>query len=89
MAHVAFDADPAEVALSVVPAWRARGLGGALFAGAVAQAARRGARRLYMQFLASNTPIARIAKRFGMVIRVRGQDGEAHLDVSAQQGTIS
>ena len=84
LAHVAFDADPAEVALSVVPAHRGRGVGGALFARAVVQAARRGAARLCMQFLAGNIPILRIAQRFGMNIRMRGGDAEAHLDVSAQ-----
>ncbi len=88
-AHVAFDSDPAEVALSVVPAWRAHGLGRALVAGAVAQAACRGAARLYMQFLAANVPILRIAERFGMAIRLCGRDAEAHLDLSlATQETI-
>lgn len=91
-AHVAFDTDPAEVALSVLPAWRACGLGSVLFATAVAQAARRGVARLYMQFLASNSPILRIAERFGMDVRLRGRDAEAHLEVFAlrrkQIGTL-
>ena len=84
MAHAAFDTDPAEVALSVLPAYRGRALGKLLFASAVAQAARRGVARLYMQFLSSNTPVLRIAERFGMDLRVRGRDVEAHLDFATQ-----
>jgi GNAT superfamily N-acetyltransferase len=83
VAHAAFDADPAEVALSVVPAWRGRGVGNALFASAASRACERGVARLYMQFLSGNAPILRIAVRFGMAIQLRGRDAEAHLDLSA------
>jgi GNAT superfamily N-acetyltransferase len=85
-AHVAFDGGPAEVALSVVPSWRARGVASALFAAALAQTAGRGVARLCMYFLTGNTPILRIAQRFGMNVRLRGRDAEAHLEVSAQHG---
>jgi GNAT superfamily N-acetyltransferase len=84
LAHVAFDADPAEVALSVIHSHRGRGIASALFASAVVQASRRGVLRLFMQFLADNTPILRIAQRYGMDIRMRGGDAEARLDVPAQ-----
>ncbi len=81
VAHAAFDADPADVALSVVSAWRGRGIGAALFASAVAHATRRGLARIAMQFLSSNAPILRIAERFGMTVRRNGRDAEAHLDL--------
>jgi GNAT superfamily N-acetyltransferase len=75
VAHVAFDGGRAEVALSVLPAHRRRGFGGALFARAAAHARSRSVSELIMHFLAENVPIMRIALKFGMRI-VRGA-GEA------------
>ena len=80
VAHLAFDSDPAEVGLSVVPGYRKRGIASALFGSAVARA-RSYVRGIYMLFPAINTPILRIAQRFGMAVRFRGGDAEAHLDV--------
>jgi len=79
VAHVAFEDEAAEVALSVLGGCRCRGLATSLFASAVRQVRMRGTTRLYMQFLAANAPIARIAQRFGMDLRERGSDAEAHL----------
>jgi GNAT superfamily N-acetyltransferase len=80
VAHLAFDSDPAEVGLSVLPGYRKRGIASALFGSAVARA-RSYVRGIYMLFPAINTPILRIARRFGMAVRYRGGDAEARLDV--------
>jgi len=81
VAHVAVVDDLAEVGLSVLPAHRARGLGGVLFERALAHARCRCIPRFIMHFLWSNTPIMRIARRFRM--RIVGHAGEvkAQLDL--------
>jgi GNAT superfamily N-acetyltransferase len=80
-AHVAFESDLAEVGLSVLPAHRGRGLGGALFERAMAHARNRSIPRLIMHFLWGNAPIVRIARRFRMSIVAAGGDAHAHLDL--------
>jgi GNAT superfamily N-acetyltransferase len=80
-AHVAFEDDVAELGLSVLPAHRGRGIGGALFERAVAHARNRCIRRLFMHFLAGNEPIMRIARRFGMDIVTRADEADAHLQL--------
>ena len=80
-AHVAFDGDFAEVGLSVLPAHRCRGLGGALFQRAVAHARNRRIPRLVMNFLWGNAPIMRIARRFRMRIIASGHDANAQLEL--------
>jgi GNAT superfamily N-acetyltransferase len=82
VAHLAFDSDPAEVGLSVLPEYRKRGIASALFGSALARA-RSYVRGIYMLFPAINTPILRIARRFGMAVRYRGGDAEARLEVRA------
>ena len=79
VAHVAFVDDLAEVGLSVLPAHRRRGVGGALFKHAVAHARRRCIPRLFMQFISGNAPIMRIARRFGMDIVAGRRDVYAYL----------
>lgn len=79
VAHVAFEGDLAEVGLSVLPAHRGRGLGGALFKRVVAHARNRYIPRLFMHFLWENAPIMRIAQRFGMAIVARASEADAHL----------
>jgi GNAT superfamily N-acetyltransferase len=80
-AHVAFDGDLAELGLSVLPAHRGCGLGGALFERAMAHARNRRIPRLIMHFLWGNAPIMRIARRFRMNIVADGCDAHAHLDL--------
>ena len=80
VAHMAFDGDSAEVGLSVLPAYRKRGIASALFGSAVARA-RCYVRGITMLFPAINAPILRIAKRFGMAVRFSSGDAEARLDV--------
>jgi GNAT superfamily N-acetyltransferase len=79
--HLAIPADFAELALSVLPAHRGRGIGVALFKRAAAHA--RGLRvpRLVMHCRSGNAPIMRIARKFGMHIVARGVDADACLDL--------
>jgi GNAT superfamily N-acetyltransferase len=79
VAHVAIEDDLAEVALSVLPMHRGRGVGSALFKRAVAHACNRCVPRLFMIFRSENAPIMRIAQRFGMRIVARGGEARAVL----------
>jgi GNAT superfamily N-acetyltransferase len=81
LAHLACKDDPAEVGLSVLPAHRGRGVGSALFRRTVAHARVRCIPRLIMQFLSSNVPIMRIARRFGMAIVTAAGESSAHLEL--------
>jgi len=83
VAHVAFEADIAEVGLSVLPNHRRRGFGTALFARAVAHARNSRISRLIMHFLWSNAPIMRIARRFRMNVVASAGDATAKLDLPA------
>lgn len=79
VAHMAVKGGLAELALSVLPSHRRRGVGSALFKRAVAHARDRSIPRLFMQFLAGNAPIMRMAQRFGMNIVAAAGNAEAHL----------
>jgi GNAT superfamily N-acetyltransferase len=78
-AHVAFEHDLAEVALTVLPDHRAKGVGSALFRRAVSHARNCRIPRLFMHFLSGNTPIMRIARKFGMEIVPGATDTDAYL----------
>lgn len=81
VAHVAVGDSAAEVALSVLPAHRRRGIASALFRMALAHARSARVSMLVMCFLLGNAPILRIARKFGMhVAAVRGE-ASAHLDL--------
>jgi GNAT superfamily N-acetyltransferase len=84
VAHTAFEGDLAEFGVSVLPAHRGQGLGSALFERAIALSRSRGMRRLWMQFVAHNVPIMRIARKVGMRIVPRGVHACAHLDLSGR-----
>lgn len=81
VAHVAFGDDVAELGLSVLPAYRGHGAGGALFERAAAHARNRFVSTLVMHCLAENAPIMRIARRFGMDIVADAGDADAHLEL--------
>ena len=81
LAHLACKDDLAEVGLSVLPAHRGRGVGSALFRRAVAHARFRCIPRVIMQFLSSNVPIMRIARRFGMPVVTAAGESSAHLEL--------
>lgn len=79
VAHVALEDDRAELALSVLPEHRCRGIGSALFKRAVAYARIHRTPRLFMQFLWGNAPVMRIARKFRMRIVAGDGNAEAHL----------
>ncbi len=89
-AHLALQNGVAELALSVLPEYRARGMGSALFERSVAQARGRGMRRVLMRCLTGNTPVVRIARRFGMSIVSGGGMSDACLALapSLETGAI-
>jgi GNAT superfamily N-acetyltransferase len=82
-AHVAVVDDLAEIGLSVLPAYRGRGWGGALFGRAAAYARIRSIPKVLMHFLWGNTPIVRIARRFGMRVVARAGEADACLDLTS------
>jgi GNAT superfamily N-acetyltransferase len=71
----------AELGLSVLSEARGKGLGAAIFRFAVAHAARRGVRRLFMHFLTRNRAILAIAQAARMQIRSEAGESDAHLIV--------
>ena len=79
VAHVAIEDDLAELALSVLPMHRGRGVGSALCKRAVAHVRNRSIPRLFMVFRSENAPVMRIARRFGMRIVAGGGEARAHL----------
>jgi GNAT superfamily N-acetyltransferase len=81
VAHVAFGDDLAELGLSVLPAHRGHGVGGALFERAAAHARNRSIPRLFMHCLVENAPIMHIARRFGMDVVTDIGDADAHLEL--------
>jgi GNAT superfamily N-acetyltransferase len=85
VAHVAFEDDFAEVGLSVLPDYRRRGFGAALFERAIAHARNSRISRLIMHFLWSNVPIMRIARRFRMRVVATAGDARAHLDLPSSE----
>jgi GNAT superfamily N-acetyltransferase len=79
VAHLAYVDDIAELALSVLPEHRRRGIGTALCERAVAHARTRHVPLLFMQFLSANAPVMRIAQKFNMDIFASARDAEAYL----------
>ena len=79
--HLSQGEGVAELGLSVLPQARGKGLGGAIFRYAVAQASRHGATRLYMHCLTSNRAILSIARSAGMSMGSCGGETDAYLVV--------
>jgi GNAT superfamily N-acetyltransferase len=77
--HLSHGNGVAELGLSILPDGRGRGLGGAIFRYAVAQASRHGVGRLYMHCLTSNRAILSIARSAGMSIGSSGGESDAYL----------
>ena len=71
----------AELGLSVLQEARGKGLGAAIFRFAVAHAARKGVRRLFMHFLTRNKAILAIARGARMGIESEAGESDAHLVV--------
>ncbi len=87
VAHVAIEDDQAELALSVLPRHRRRGIGSALFRRAIAHARIRRMPKLIMHCLTANVPIMRMAQKFGMVVVENGRDADAFLDLQPASST--
>jgi GNAT superfamily N-acetyltransferase len=81
--HLAIEGDLAELALSVLPANRRRGIGSELFRRAVSEARARRIPGVCMHCLAGNTPVMRIAQRFGMDLITSAGDGAAYLKLQS------
>lgn len=78
-AHLAFGGEIAELGLSVLPAARRQGVGGALIARAYEFARNRATPRLFMHCLAENAAMVRLAKRAGMDVVVEAGDADAYV----------
>lgn len=79
--HLVLNGEDAELGLSVLPEARGKGLGAAIFRFAVAHAARRGVRRLFMHFLTRNKAVLAIARGARMDIESQAGESDAHLVV--------
>ena len=85
VAHVAVEDQVAELGLSVLPRHRRRGFGSALFRRAAAYARSRFVPKLLMQFLWTNVPILRIARKFGMNVVAQSSSAVADLTLNADR----
>jgi len=81
--HVAIGDDTAELGLSVLPAYREEGNGGALFARAVDFLRNRGIGEVHVQCLAENAAMRHLASRHGMRISSQGGESEGRLVLRA------
>jgi GNAT superfamily N-acetyltransferase len=81
VAHVALVDDLAELGLSVLPAHRGYGVGGALFERAAAHARNRSTPRLVIHFLKENARVLRIARGLGMDIVTDAGDVDSYLEL--------
>lgn len=81
--HLAIEGDLAELALSVLPANRRRGIGSELFRRAVSEARARCIPSVCMHCLSGNTPVIRIAQRFGMDLITSEGDAAAYLNLQS------
>ena len=72
-----------EVGLSVLPAYRRRGLAAALLARAASHARARGFGALIVHCLAENTPMLALARRIGMVVDVASGEADGRMRLRA------
>jgi RimJ/RimL family protein N-acetyltransferase len=86
VAHVALGDDDAELGISILPGYRRRGAGTALFSRAVAHARECNVSKVYIHCLAENVAMMHIARRSGMKIVVALGDADAYLAL-ARPGT--
>jgi GNAT superfamily N-acetyltransferase len=80
-AHVAFGDGAAELGVSVLPGYRGRGVGSALFERAAEHARNRFVATLFMHCLAENAAMMHIAQRAGMEVVVGLGEADAHLEL--------
>lgn len=70
----------AEIALSVEPAWRGRGVGSAILRRLVEKASNRGVRRILARCLDENRAMLELARRAGAAIRADAGELEATIE---------
>jgi GNAT superfamily N-acetyltransferase len=81
--HVALTGGEAELGLSVLPAWRGKGYGDALFGRAVNWLRNRGIRTVRVHCLSENAAMMHLARKRGMQIAFSGSETDAHLVLAA------
>jgi len=79
--HAAFSAKNAELGLSVLPGYRAQGVGNVLFARAVMHLRNRGAREVFVHCLTENAAMMHISRKHGMRLVQEGSESEARLKI--------
>ena len=87
VAHVALGDAEAELGISVLPGYRRRGVGSALFSRAVARVRDCNVSKVFMYCLAENTAMMHIARRCGMKHVVAAGGADAHLVLSLANTT--
>lgn len=80
-AHLARTAHHAELGVSVLPAWRRRGIGAALLARAVLHARNWRAPALFMHCLRENRAMMHVARKLGMAIAAEAGEADAWLEL--------
>jgi GNAT superfamily N-acetyltransferase len=83
VAHVAVQDNQAELALSVLPVHRRRGIASAMLKRAIGLARSRRVAKLFMHFLTANIAIMRLAQKFRMDIVESGSDADAYLNLQS------
>ncbi len=78
-AHIAVGSGTAELGLSVHPAHRGRGNGGALFARAVDFLRNRGIEEVFVHCLSENAVMRHLATRYGMRLTSQGSESQGRL----------
>lgn len=86
VAHVAVANGVAELGVSVLPAYRQRGVGSALFQRASDFARNRFIRTLFMHCLTENAAMIHIARKSGMKIVTGSGEADAHLELPPLDG---
>lgn len=81
VAHVALFEGAAELGLSVLPAWRRRGIASSLFDRGALHARNRGVVELFIHCLSENQAMRRIARNAGMRVLVEGVDTDAWIEL--------
>ena len=80
--HVAHAGEEAELGLSVLPDYRAAGLGSALFARAVMHLRNRGTGAVFVHCLTENEAMMHIARKNSMKVAREGSETDARLELS-------
>jgi GNAT superfamily N-acetyltransferase len=83
LAELAPGAEESELAFSVRPDLRCRGIGTRLMKRALLYARISGARKAFVMFLSDNTPMSRMARNAGMQVKTAGGEAYAARELAA------